>query len=402
MHNNLTDAIGNGSKSAFIKKRIFKHYIINGNSTITNLAKDLDLSVPTVTKQVEEMCAAGYIQTFGKLETNGGRHPLLYGLCADCGYFVGIDVKQFTISMGVIDMKGDMIEQALDVKYKFDNSPEGLEEICEKISQFIDSLTIDRKKIMNINVNLSGRVNTEQGYSYTYFNFSDRPLSELLQKRLGYPVSVDNDTRAMTYGEFVCGAARHERNVLFINVSWGLGLGIIIDGKLYTGKSGFAGEFGHIPAFDNEVLCHCGKKGCLETEASGRAFYRKLVQRLQNGETSCLLDYKNGDISSLELDDIMDAIAKEDVLSIDIVEEIGENLGKNIAGLINIFNPELVVIGGIMAAAGDYLLQPVRSAIRKHSLNLVNQDTRITLSELADSAGPIGSCMLSRAHMFDN
>ena len=140
----------------------------------------------------------------------------------------------------------------------------------------------------------------------------------------------------------------------------------------------------------------------METEASGRAFYRKLVQRLQNGETSCLLDYKNGDISSLELDDIMDAIAKEDVLSIDIVEEIGENLGKNIAGLINIFNPELVVIGGIMAAAGDYLLQPVRSAIRKHSLNLVNQDTRITLSELADSAGLMGSCMLSRAHMFDN
>lgn len=400
MKQRLIDDLGSGSKNALIKKRIFTHYILNGNSTITSLAKELDLSVPTVTKFVDEMCIAGYIQPFGKLETNGGRHPLLYGLKPDSGYFLGVDVKHFTMSIGLIDMNGSMVEQQLDVRYKFENSPEGLNVICEKIRSFIDTLSIDKEKILNINVNLSGRVNTESGYSYTFFNYGEAPLVELLEAKLDYPVSIDNDTRAMAYGEYIRGTVKSEKNVLFINVSWGLGLGIIIDGKVYSGKSGFAGEFGHIPAFDNEIMCHCGKKGCLETETSGRAVHRKLIERLNNGENSCLLKAHKKDINNIELNDIIEAIRKEDVLCIDLIEEIGYNLGKHIAGLINIFNPELVVVGGVLSTAGDYLVQPIRSAVRKHSLNMVNKDTRIAVSNLADHAGLIGSCMLSRAHIF--
>ena len=188
--------------------------------------------------------------------------------------------------------------------------------------------TIDTKKILNININISGRVNPESGYSFSIFNFSERPLAEVLTEKIGYSVCLDNDTRAMTYGEYMKGCVNGEKNILFVNISWGLGIGIIIDGKIYTGKSGFSGEFGHINAFENEIICHCGKKGCLETETSGSALHRILLQRIHEGESSILskrVDTKN---NPLTLDEIITAVNKEDLLCIEIVEEIGQKLRK--------------------------------------------------------------------------
>ena len=178
-------------------------------------------------------------------------------------------------------------------------------------------------------------------------------------------------------------------------------IGIIIDGKIYNGKSGFSGEFGHISTYDNEIICHCGKKGCLETEASGSALYRIFLEHIQNGESSIISD-RNIQDHPLTLDEIIAAVNKEDVLCIEIVEEIGQKLGKQIAGLINIFNPELVIIGGTLSLTGDYLTQPIKTAVRKYSLNLVNKDSIILTSKLKDKAGIVGACMLARSRMFEN
>lgn len=277
-----------------------------------------------------------------------------------------------------------------------------MEELCKTIRDFIKKSTIDTKKILNININISGRVNPESGYSFSIFNFSERPLAEVLTEKIGYSVCLDNDTRAMTYGEYMKGCVNGEKNILFVNISWGLGIGIIIDGKIYTGKSGFSGEFGHINAFENEIICHCGKKGCLETETSGSALHRILLQRIHEGESSILskrVDTKN---NPLTLDEIITAVNKEDLLCIEIVEEIGQKLGKQIAGLINIFNPELVIIGGTLSLTGDYITQPIKTAVRKYSLNLVNKDSVILTSKLKDRAGLIGACMLARSRMFES
>lgn len=205
----------------------------------------------------------------------------------------------------------------------------------------------------------------------------------------------------MTYGEYLQGCVKGEKNIIFVNASWGLGIGIIIDGKIYTGKSGFSGEFGHINAFDNEILCHCGKKGCLETEASGSALHRILTERIKNGEGSILSDRIDIKETPLTLDEIIAAVNKEDLLCIEIVEEIGQKLGKQIAGLINLFNPELVIIGGTMSTTGDYITQPIKTAVRKYSLNLVNKDSVIMASKLKDKAGVVGACMLARSRMFE-
>ena len=397
----LLKEIEMGSKNALIKKKIITHYIYNGSSTITDLSKELDLSVPTVTKLVYEMCEDGYINEYGKLETSGGRHPSLYGLNPESGYFIGVDIKKFAVNLGMINFKGDMLELKMNIPYKFENTAVALEDLCSLIRDFIKESGVMPEKIMNICINISGRVNPESGYSYSIFNFSESPLAEILTEKVGRPVCIDNDTRAIAYGEYLQGCVKGEKNIILINASWGLGMGIIIDGKIYAGKSGFSGELGHVNAFDNEVLCHCGKKGCLETEASGSALHRILLERIKNGETSILSKRASETDKLLTLDEIISAVNKEDLLCIDIIEEIGQKLGKQISGLINIFNPDLVIIGGTLSLTGDYLSQPIKTAIRKYSLNLVNKDSAIRTSKLGDKAGVVGACMLARSRMFE-
>ncbi len=402
MNQQLLKEIEIGSKSALVKKRIITHYIYNGSSTIPDLSKELELSVPTVTKFVDEMCDDGYINDYGKLETSGGRHPNLYGLNPESGYFLGVDIKKLSVNIGLINFKGDMVELKMDVPYKFENSIEGMNELCKLILDFIKGLTINKDKILNVNVNVSGRVNPESGYSFSLFNFEEKPLADVLTEKLGYKVTVDNDTRAMTYGEYMQGCVKGEKDIIFVNVSWGIGIGIIIDGKIYTGKSGFSGEFGHVSAYDNEIICHCGKKGCLETETSGSALHRILLERIRNGESSILSAQITDKKDPITIDDIIAAVNKEDLLCIEIVEEIGQKLGKQIAGLINIFNPELVIIGGTLSLTGDYITQPIKTAVRKYSLNLVNKDSAIVTSKLKDKAGIVGACMLARSRMFES
>ncbi len=392
--------IEKGSKNALLKKKIITHYIYNGCSTISELAKELNLSIPTVTKFIGEMSEDGYINDYGKLESSGGRHPILYGLNPESGYFIGVDIGRFYLDIGMINFKGDLIYHKTGIPYNFESTPQALDDLCNIVSEHIARLNIDHSKILNICVDIPGRINPESGYSFSIFNFSELPLSEVLTERIGYSVCIDNDTRALTYGEYMKGCVNGERDIIFVNASWGLGIGIVIDGKIYCGKSGFAGEFGHINAFDNEILCHCGKKGCLETEASGRALHRILLERIAAGETS-ILSKNIAASEQITLDEMIDAINKEDPLCIEILEEMGQKLGKHIASLINIFNPELVIIGGTLSLAEDYLTEPIKSAIRKYSLNLVNKDSVIATSKLKGKAGIIGACMLARSRMFE-
>ena len=280
-----------------------------------------------------------------------------------------------------------------------ENSEASFRNLCTTIRCYLSENGIDPSEVLAYGFNLTGRVNNETGYCFTYFIGEDRPIGAFLKEELHAEVFVENDSRAMTYGEYICGVANNEKNMLFINVTWGLGMGMILDGKLSYGKSGFSGEIGHFPLLNNDQICHCGKTGCLETGASGSAIHRIFIEKLREGRASLLSDKYNKD-EEISLMDIINAVKEEDVLAIEVVEEIGTVLGRALAGLINIFNPELVVIGGIVANAGEYLLLPVKSAIQKHSLNLVNKDTTIKFSKLGEKAGPVGACMLSRTKLL--
>lgn len=402
MVHQLISELDSGSKNVMTQKRIITYYMHNHSSTIPDLAKEIDLSIPTVTKFITEMCDAGYLVSYGKQESTEGRPPNLYGLNPDSGYLVGVDIKSYCINIGLMNFTGDMIDLQMEIECHLENTPEGLEELCRHIRNFIDQTPVDKTKILQIGVNISGRVNPEEGYSFSTFNFEERPLADILSEKLNYPVSIDNDTRAMAYGELMKGVVKGEKNIVYINLSWGLGSAFVIDGKICSGRSGFSGEFGHFNVFDNEIICRCGKKGCLQTEVSGEALHRVLCERVRAGQSSILSERILSGKTPLMLDEIIAATNKEDVLCIELVEEIGRKLGRYLAGLINLMNPELVVIGGTLALTGDYVLQPVKSAVRKYSLNLVSRDSAIVLSKLQDKAGVVGACMLSRCKLFES
>jgi glucokinase-like ROK family protein len=387
-------------KNVQIKKDIINHFIANGNDTIAELSKELDLSVPTVTKFIGELMEQGLICEFGKIQTTGGRYPSVYGLNPTSVYFVGVDMTRHHLNIALMDFKGDIVQHQMGIPFIYENTSEAFDALCNHIQNFIDQTGELKEKIYSINLNISGRVNPESGYSYSSFYFSEQPVTEILSKKLNFKVGIDNDTRAMAYGEYMKGVVEGEKQVIFVNISWGLGIGIIIDGKLYYGKSGFSGEFGHFPAFDNEILCHCGKKGCLETETAGIAIHRMILERINNGESSILTE-KVKDLNNLTLTDIIEATNMEDPLCIEIIEEVGYKLGKYIAGLINIFNPELVVIGGQVSETEGFIMLPIRSSVRKYSLSLVNKDTRIVSSKLKQKAGIIGACMIARSRLFE-
>ena len=397
----LLKEIEKGTKSAQSKRRIIAYHMKHGNATIPDLAKRLGLSIPTVSKLVDELTDTGLIKEGGKTETGSGRHPNTYGLNPESCYFVGVDIKNKSISLGLMDFGGKVIETQLDVMFESLNSVDNLTQLCDIIDRFINSRSVDRSAILAINVNISGRVNPMVGYSYSRYNFDEIPLTEVLSEKLGIKVCIENDTRAMTYGEYIYGDCSKIDNLIFLNLSWGIGLGIIIDGKIYYGKSGFAGEIGHMVTYNNEILCHCGKKGCLETEASGRALVRKLIERLEKGANSLIADRYRED-KTITLDDVLEAIDGEDLLCIELVEDMGRELGRWLAGIINIFNPEKVILGGSLSSVGDYILQPVITAVRRYSLNLVNKDTKIVISQLGDQSGLIGSCATARRSAFDD
>lgn len=399
MKHTLIEEIELGSKNAQLKLNILKYYINNGDNTLSELGKEMDLSVPTVTKLVSELIDEGYVIDFGKVETNGGRRPNIYGLNPDSGCFLGVDIKRFRINLALINFKGEIIDSQLSVPFNYENTAESFDSLCKIINEYIAKSNLHKSKILSAGINISGRINTETGHSYSMYYFNEQPLTDILQERIGIHVTIDNDSRAMAYGEFMNGVVGDERNVLFVNCSWGLGLGIITNGHLYYGKSGFSGEFGHLSVFDNDVICHCGKKGCLETQASGSYIHRRFLEKMDEGYSS-MLDKKKKKGESITQEDILDAALQEDMLAIELIEEVGITLGKQIAGLINLFNPELVIIGGVVALTGDYLLLPIRSTVKKYSLNLVSKDTTIKLSKLGDKAGVIGACLLARSKML--
>ena len=386
-------------KNSSLKQRIIGLCINDGDYSLADLSKELDTSIPTTTKLVGELVEDGLLVEIGKLGTNGGRRPSIFGLNPSAGYFVGVDIRRKFLGFAITDFKGSLVDYHEKVEFTVQNSEDSFREMCRIIKRELVETGINPEKVLAYGFNLTGRVNNETGYCFSYFLGEDKPIASVLEAELGKPVYVENDSRAMTYGEYICGTSNGVRNMLYLNVAWGLGMGMIVDGKLSYGKSGFSGEIGHFPLLNNNCVCHCGKMGCLETGASGSAVYRIFMEKLKEGRTSTLSDkFNRGE--EIHMKEILAAVNEEDVLAIEVIEEIGTTLGRAIAGLINIFNPELIIIGGIISETKEYLLLPIKSAVQKHSLNIINSDTSIKFSKLGKKAGTIGSCMLSRSKLL--
>lgn len=392
----LNDTIG---KNAQIKRAILRLCISHDESSISYFSKTLGISVPTITKLIGELIDDGFLLDEGKIGTSGGRRPSIFGLNPNAGYFVGIDIARHHFHIAVTDFKGNLIKYIEDIEFVLESNSQSFREMCRMVKDCVVSAGVPWIKVLSAGVSLTGRVNPEEGYSLTYFVSDDLPLKDLFQRELNIPVSIENDSRALTYGEYMMLGKNANKDMIAINLSWGLGMGMILDGQLYYGKSGFSGEIGHFPLLDNDIMCRCGKVGCLETGASGSALHRMIIEKLKAGRRSSLFKlYKeNGD---LELSEILQAVQDGDVLAIECIGIIGETLGRGISGIINIFNPGLVIIGGRLIVGKDHLILPIRTAVNRLSMERVSSDTKIRLSTLGRKAIAIGDCFLSRKKLL--
>lgn len=388
--------------SGIIRKSIMKHIMLNGSFITSDISDDTGYSTTTVAKYISRLIKEGILSEIDKINLHTkGRKTVRYGLGSEDRYFIGVDISAFEMTIGLMNISGKMIRVEKNNMFRQNNTHDTLEQICDGIKQLINNTEgLDASMILGINLNLPGRVNSSKGTSATIFNFEDTsntPLTEILYDKIGIPVYIENDTKAMAYGEYMSGPNKTYSNMCYINIGWGLGLGLILNGKLYYGKDGYSGEFGHVNLYDNNILCHCGKKGCLETEVSGRAIVRKLTERILSGETS-VLSGKVRSGATITTSDIIAAVENEDALCIELISAAGTELGHQLAGLVNILNPDIIMIGGSLSRIESYyFLQYTKLAIRQYSLKLMSQDVPVVSSTLGEDAAVIGACLIARS-----
>ncbi len=371
------------------KKRILRAIYFNGPLSNSDLSKQIKLSTPKINSLLVELIDDGLIQDLGRGNSSGGRRPNIYGIVENSFYVVGITINIHRTIISIFNSNNVDVSGRQYFPIKMHSDLNIFKQTNQKLEEVLQNCNIPREKILVVGIEMPGLINQKEGISKTYF--PDVPdLSEKLKEIFGIPVYFEHDAKIRTFAEQHFGLAKNKRNVLMIQADWGLGLGIVIDKKLYTGESGYSGEFGHLPIVDNGVLCSCGKQGCLETIVSATAIARMARQGIENGNSSLIKRLVNNDLSKIEISIVIQAANSGDQFAISIFNNVGHWLGRGIAYLLQIFNPELIIIGGRVADANQFILTPIQQAIQTYSNRDISNNTDIKISELGSKAGTIG------------
>ena len=275
-----------------------------------------------------------------------------------------------------------------------------IDRLCSTMSALLDDNNIQVSQLAGIGLACAGGIDTPRGVVVTPSpnmpGWADVPLSDIIHERFGVGVFLLNDASAAALGEHRYGAGRGVKNLVLFTLGTGIGGGIIINGELYLGAVGGAGEFGHMTVAADGPLCGCGNTGCLEMLASGRAVERDAAARLRRGESSVLRDMVAGDFDSVTAMQVGEAARGGDPLAGDILARAAYFLGVGMINAVNIFNPELVVIGGGMAALGDVLIAPGRRMVAERAFSVSAGAVRIVTAELGSEAGVYGAAAFVR------
>ena len=375
------------------KKRIVEHLYFHGPELTFRFYEELGLSFPSFKGLLGELMKEGIIKKVGIGKSTGGRKPVLYGLEEDYFYILIIQVKQGELKMSIVNGNNDIVKEAKNLPFEINKQTNIAEQLFPFAEKLIFSSGINPEKLAGVGVTVADIISSEEGKNFTYFLTEEESesLQQVLAKKFSKPVYIFNDAKSACLGEFHFGQARNKKNVLVISMDWGIGLGIIIDGKMHHGASGFAGEFGHIPLVEDGDLCHCGKRGCLETVASGLALAKMAKEGIHSGESSILKQLPAKEIEKIEPQVIIEAANKGDQFAINIFSEVGANLGKGIAILIQVFNPELVVLEGKFAEAKQFITTPIQQSINTYCMSQLREKTKIALSNLGQDAALLGS-----------
>ena len=358
------------------------------------IARLTGLSPATVTGITAELIQDNLVFEKESGDSSGGRPPIMLAINPNGGCVVGIKVMEDHALGALTDLEASLLgKQSYPLT---DTSPEGISRsLSELVAELLKMSENPVPNLMGVGVGLAGIVEAGQGLvrQSPFFGWNDVPLREMIQSRMNVPVYVDNDVNTLAFAEKWFGAGRGVDNFLVVTVGRGIGLGIVSNGQFNHGARGGAGEIGHTVIQPGGELCACGKRGCLEMYASEPALLRQAAKAYEQGQLSSLPNTP---------EELIALAASGEKAAQEIFARAGELLGQSIANLVNIFNPQRVLINGEGVRAGNWLFDPMRAAIDEHTMPGLRQDVSILVEPLGDDAWARGAASLVLHELFES
>lgn len=307
---------------------------------------------------------------------------------------LGVDLGGSKILSAVVNVKGEMLSCDRSTTPAAKGPEAVIQAMLESAKRALNQAGITTAELEAICIGAPGLSNPETGVVFTSPHlpgWMDVPLRNIIEKKIGVKTLLLNDANAAALGEMYFGAAKGARNFIYITISTGIGGGIVIDGEIYAGCLGTAGEIGHMTIDTNGPKCHCGNTGCWETLASGTALDREAKKRISDGAKTSILEYADGDVNKVNAETVHKAARQGDALAKELIAQISYYIGVGLANLIHIFNPELIVIGGGLANIGDRLLKPAYQVAKDRAYEVAFDSVRFARAELDRNSGVIGA-----------
>jgi predicted NBD/HSP70 family sugar kinase len=382
-------------RNAQYQKRILKQLYFGSELSCLEISLLVGKSIPLTTKMLTDLIKKGLVSETGFAQSTGGRRPLVYSLNPEVLYVVAVAMDQFITRIAILNLHNKIVAEER-IELPLAKNEVALSLLTQHISSVIECSGIHPDKFVGIGIGMPGFIDIKKGINYSYLDNEGKNIPYYISNVVQLPVLIDNDSTLLALAELRFGAARNTKNTLIINIGWGIGMGLVLNGELYRGNNGFAGEFSHTPLYStNTGLCVCGKVGCLETEASLLAMINKARQELAAGRPSMLKGI-NAEDTSLEqvLESIIRVAKLGDKFSVELLSESGSAIGRGIAALIHILNPEMIVLSGRGAAAGKIWQAPIQQALHEYCIPRLAFDTAIEISKLGYEAELIGAAAL--------
>ena len=312
-------------------------------------------------------------------------------------FAIGIDLGGTYTKLALVNAKGLISYRAKLSTLAYKSRAALMAAIVSEVRIILGKARLTPKALLGVGVGVPGLVDFESGLVRDLTNvpgWKNTPLKKILRERLKIPVLVDNDVNLMALGESRFGAGRGARNLVCITLGTGVGGGIIINGKIYRGSSFSAGEVGHMPLKEDGLPCNCGGRGCLERYVGNRYLSDEMKNKILSGRKTAITELVSGDLSAITPEIICRAARKGDRLSMDFWNDVGERIGVVMSGVVDLLNPERLVIGGGMSDAGELLLKPIRQTIKERAMAVPNGAVKILKAELGNDAGIVGAAAL--------
>lgn len=386
-------------KKGYYKGLVLREFYFSDTLSCADISERIGKSLPLTMKILNELIAEGYVRESGFAPSSGGRRPVMYSIVPDTIYILSVAMDQLVTRITLMDIHNEHVTEIERFELPLFNNQDVVKVLAEKMNEVIEKSGVARRKIIGAGIGMPGFIDFNKGINYSYAIPDGQTLTEYLSEKLEMPVYLDNDSSLIALAEFRFGAARHKRNAMVINIGWGIGLGMVINGELFRGHDGFAGEFSHMPMFNNNKLCECGKTGCLETEASLLVVVEKAAEGVKKGRLSNLgMQFPSGHFEQ-DCEAVIRAATMGDQFAIELFSEAGYSIGRGVAILIHLVNPELVILSGRGALAGRVWQAPIQQALNKHCIPRLAANTTVEISTLGYQAELIGSAALVMENM---